>query len=244
MPSIYQTTTSTEVSRLVRLSYLQTIAALDNSNILGNLAGVSEGRSNNFSSSDPGSPGFLGIGAEGASSVSSSFTDSGWAISRTWLETYWDKIRWAIGIKELGLFSYKYSEVGEIVSAEFRFPAIVKKVSLKVDEIIPNKYPGNQKWIQYFVSHNNGLNWYRINPIDSSSNLSGQSFIPRILNFNSQSIENDTDNDKFITTDKPVNSLRFKAILLRPPGEEFERTSPILKSYRMITYVEDDRIEV
>lgn len=233
-----QTTTVTEVTRLIRLSYLQSVAALDDNALLGKLAGESSGTNSGFSASDPGSPGFLGIGAEGASSVSSTFADSGWAISRTWLETWWDKIRWAIGIREVGIYAFEYEESSEIISIPYRSPSEISKVTLKVDELIPSTYPNNTTWIQYFISPDNGLNWYRINPLDKPSTFAdnaGQP-IPRIINFNPDFIVEDNESNKYIKTNIPVTEIRFRAILLRPSGESFMKTSPILKGYRIMIY--------
>lgn len=240
MPNVETTqiTSVTEVTRLVRLSYLQSVAALDDSVLLGRLAGETQGGNQSFSATDPGSPGFLGIGAEGASSISSTFSDSGWAISRTWLETWWDKIRWAIGIREIGIYAFEYDESSEIISVPYRSPTEIQKVTLKVDELIPRGYPNTTQWIQYFITPNNGENWYRINPLDLPSTFSPDQGrpVPRILHFNPDfSIEDDEDN-KYIKVGKPVTDVRFKAVLLRPSGDQFTRTSPILKGYRLLIY--------
>jgi hypothetical protein len=233
-----QITTVTEFTRLVRLSYLQTVAALDDSALVSRLAGESQGSSKNFTASDPGSPGFLGIGAEGPSTVSSTFSDSGWAISRTWLETWWDKIRWAIGVREIGIYSFEYEESSEIVSIPFRSPKPISKVSLRVDELVPSSYPTNIRWIQYFVSPDNGNTWHRINPLDTPSSFNESSGIPipRIINFNPDFSTEDDDQNKYIKTNTPVIDIRFKAVLIRPSGEDFLNTSPILKGYRLLIY--------
>jgi hypothetical protein len=233
-----QTTTVVEATRLVRLSYLQTIAALDNSTVLGNLAGETSGNNTNFSSTDPGSPGFLGIGGEGSSTLSQSFTDTGWSISRTWLETWWDKIRWAIGIREIGIYSYEYAQTSEIVSVPFLSPREILKVSLRVNEQVPRLYPNTQSWIQYFVSGDGGKNWHRINPLDKPSVFTGESGkpLPRIINFNADFASENSDENKFITVEEPVKSIKFRAVLTRPGGEEYEGTSPVLKGYRLMIY--------
>jgi len=233
-----QQTYVTEVTRLVRLSYLQTVAVTDDSTALGKLAGTTEGRSTSSFASDPGSPGFLGIGSEGPSSSSTSFTDSGWSISRTWLETMWDRVRWAIGIKEIGIFSYSYAETSEFVSVPFLVPTTVAKVALKVDELVPTAFPNTQRWIQYFVSGDDGQNWYQINPLDQPSLFNGNDFrpVPRIINFNPDFAKEDDDENKFVRTTNPVKSVRFKAVFLRPGGNSNNLLSPILKSYRMLIY--------
>lgn len=240
MPQINtnQTTTVVEATKLVRLSYLQTIAALDNQSTLNSIAGATQGSNQSFNSTDPGSPGFLGIGGEGASNVSSSFNDTGWSISRTWLETWWDKIRWAIGLKEIGIYSFSYAESSEIVSVPFKSPNNIKKVSLKVDEQIPNNYPSNSRWIHYFITIDNGNSWHAINPLDKPTAYSDGlgNVVPRILTFTDT--VNDNNNSKYINTNKPVKEIRFRAVLLKPIGEEFKNTTPILKSYRLMIYRE------
>ena len=233
-----QQTYVTEVTRLVRLSYLQTVAITDDNAALGNLAGVSSGRNTSSFASDPGSPGFLGIGSEAPSSSSSTFSDSGWSISRTWMETVWDRIRWGIGIKEIGLYSYKYSETSEIVSIPYLSPTNISKVSLKVDELIPASFPNSQRWIQYFVSGDNGQTWYQINPLEKPSLFDGDNSRPvaRILNFNPDFLKEDDDENKYIRTTQPVNTVRLRVVLVRPGGNDNALLSPILKSYRLMIY--------
>jgi hypothetical protein len=240
MPSFdySQTVTITELTRVVRLSYLQTIRVLDNSASLNRLAGETSGSQSNSFASNPGSPGFLGIGSEGASSVSTVFSDTGWAISRTWLETWWDKIRWSIGIREIGIFNYRYAETSELVSVPFSSPMPIEKVTLRVDENIPPSYPASQRWIQYFVTPDNGKSWHRINPLDHPTLFGGGDGkpMPRIITFNPDFSEEDSNDKKFVRTTSPVTQVRFRAVFLRPPGESFEGTTPILKAYRMLIY--------
>lgn len=233
-----QTTTIVEATRLVCLTYLQTVAALDDQSTLSQLAGESPGSNNTVSGSSPADPGFLGIGGEGASTVTSSFTDTGWSISRTWLETWWDKIRWAIGLREIGVFAYEYAQSSEVVSVPYRSPKEIAKVLVRVDEQIPSVYPLTNRWIHYFVSPDNGANWHRINPIDHPTIYSGEGGepVPRIINFNAD-FQSENDNaQKFVSTEIPVTEIRFRAVLIRPGDTEFEGTSPVLKSYRMSIY--------
>lgn len=235
-----QTTSVIEATRLVRLSYLQTLSVTDDAALLSRVAGETDGSSNSFSASKPADAGFLGlgIGGEGASNVTQSFTDTGWSISRTWLETWWDKIRWAIGLREIGVYAYEYANSAEIVSIPFKSPKPIAKVSLRVDEQIPVSYPLTQRWIHYFVSPDNGRNWHRVNPLDHPTlftDASGQP-VPRIINFNADFASENDDEQKFVTLDGNVTEVRFRAVLLRPLGEEFLGTTPVLKSYRMSIY--------
>lgn len=239
MSDFTQITNVTEVTKIVRLSYLQTVAALDDSSKLNDIAGVGGANpSSSFTTTDPGSPGFLGIGSEGPSTQTSSFTDSGWSITRTWLETYWDKIRWAIGIREIGIYSFLYASAGEFVSIPYSAPTDIAKVSLRVDESIPNTYPNTQRWIQYFVSGDNGSTWNMINPLDKPvlfSDSSGRP-VPKIINYNPDFHSEDDDENKFITLTSPVKSVRLRVVFSRPTSEQFDRTSPVLKSYRLLIY--------
>lgn len=238
-----QTTTVIETTRLVRLSYLQTIAALDDQSQLSQLAGETQGNQSSAASSNPGSPGFLGtgIGGEDARSQSSSFTDSGWSISRTWLETWWDKVRWGIGIKEIGIFSYEYTESAEIVSVPYSSPKGISSISLRVDEQIPESFPSNIAWTQYFISIDNGNQWMRLNPLDKPTRfLSGSGRpIPRTIRFSSiPDSENTTDN-LYIQVDRLPTQVRFRAVLIRPGGDDNITKTPILKSYRLLIYPEE-----
>lgn len=236
-----QSVTITEMTKLIRLSYLQTIAVLDDSALLSRISGETPGAQASSFASDPGSPGFLGIGAEGPTSTSSVFSDSGWSISRSWVETWWDKIRWAIGIRDIGIFSYEYALTSEFVSVPFRSPKAIEKISLRVDENIPSTYPAVQRWIHYFVSPNDGTDWHRINPLDHPTLFAdgGGRPTPRILNFNVDFASEDDDDKKFVSTNEEVVTVRFRAVFLRPPDAEFSGTSPILKSYRMLIYPRD-----
>lgn len=239
-----QTTTVVEATKLVRLSYLQTVAATDDAAALSRIAGETDSDRSNFSSSDPGSPGFLGIGGEGASSVTQSFTDTGWSISRTWLETWWDKVRWAIGLREIGIYSYDYTESAEIVSIPFQSPRPVAKVSLIVDEQIPSSFPQSQRWIHYFVSGDNAKTWNRINPREHPTLFAGEGGqpIPRIINYNADFASEDSNEEKFITTEDEVTDIRFRAVILRPGGEQFKGITPALKSYKMMIYPKEGLI--
>ncbi len=238
-----QTTTVIETTRLVRLSYLQTIAALDDQAQLSALAGETQGSQSVNSSSSPGSPGFLGtgIGGEDARSQTTTFNDTGWSISRTWLETWWDKIRWGIGLKEIGIFSYNYVESSEIISVPFISPKGIQSVSLKVDDQIPESFPSNQSWIQYFISADNGNQWIRINPMDKPTVFQSGSGrpLPRTIRFSVINDSENTNDTQYQRVNSLPTSIRFRAVLLRPSGAENQNKTPILKSYRMTIYPQE-----
>lgn len=229
-------------SRVVKLTYLQSQQVRGGGRDLGEIAGEGGGVGKvSTASSNPGHPGFLGIpflGGSPAKSQSSDSNDTGWTISRTWDETHYDKVRYAIGIRDLGVFSYRFAPVAEIVSKPFRFPKEIQKVQLVVVEQIPAIYPVGPRYITYQVSCDNGQNWYRINPLDHPDLIDEQGLtVPRTLTFNAEVAGEGSNLQKFIETDHPVTELRFRAILLGAENiEQADRYTPVLKRYRLKCY--------
>jgi hypothetical protein len=226
-------------SRVVRLSYLQSQQVRGGGREMGDLAGEGGGVGSVTSgSSDPGSVGMMGIGGEGASSFQSQSSDSGWIITRVWDETYFDKVAYRIGLRDVGIFNYTFAPVSEIVSIPFNSPKPISKVSLRVVEQIPAAYPIGPRYIEYYVSADDGKTWLRINPLDQPTLVAEDGTItPRTITFNPEIGGDPKPSSKFIETDRPVMSVRFRAVLRRPSDiEESEETTPILSRYRLLIY--------
>lgn len=227
------------LSREVKLTYLQSVMVRGGQRSAGELAGEGGGTgSYSGSASTPGSPGFMGIGASGGSSYSASSNDTGWVISRTWDETHFDKTRWAIGIRDIGAFNYRYAPTSEMVSQPFSSPRPIAKVSLRVVEQIPAIFPLGRRYITYYVSPDNGETWHEINPLDHPSYLDDQGrVIPRILTFNPDVGGPSGELRKFVETGSPVIQVRFRAVFRTAEGiDDPERYSPVLRSYRLQLY--------
>ncbi len=229
------------LSRLVKLSYLQTVSIIENQKTTDDYVGTPTPYSANVSNFK--APNFLfnlsaGLFGDGGGSTSVDFQDTGWTISRTWLETYWDKIRYAVGVREAGIHQFTYNTVSEFVSIPFTFPGEVDKVSLMVSEIIPNDFPKGINYIEYYVSQNPETEWYQINPLDSPTIFSQNgNVVPRIINFNAPSPAVTTSENKYVTTKTPVTSLRLRAVFRRPDNiENSESMTSILKSYRLMAH--------
>lgn len=233
------TTDIRRLKRLVKLSYLQTVAITEGDRSKEDFVGGPQPFSTSKNSFSP--PDFLftfsaGMMGDGGGSKSIDFNDTGWTISKTWLETYWDKIRYAIGIRDIGIFQFQYANTSEIVSQAWKSPKEVDKVSLIVDQVIPNEFPIGPTYIEYYISADPGTNWIQINPIDHPT-LFGQdgAVVPRIVNFNANKPANTTNDNKYIKTDNPVFAVRFRALLKRPETiEGAESMTPVIKSYRIL----------
>lgn len=168
-------------------------------------------------------------------------------ITKQWTETKEDKVRFAIGIRDIGIYSYSFAETSEVVSQPYSSPKPVSKISLSVDEFIPKKFyttSGNEgtenNWIKYYISVDNATSWTRISPTNHTETLSegGIYPLPEVINVNSDVSEDARDNPlSYIDTPAPVFQVRFKAVLTRPENiVDSESYSPLLSSYAIKIY--------
>ena len=229
------------LKRLIKLSYLQTVAVTEEEKSKQDFVGSPQPfRSSNSSYS---APSFLfgfsaGMMGDGGGSRSVDFQDTGWTISKTWLETYWDKVRYAIGVRDVGIFQFTYDQKSEVVSQPWESPKEIDKVALIVDQTVPNEFPVGPRYIEYYISQAPGNDWVRINPLDHPTLYEDDGNIaPRIINFNTEKPANATNDNKYITTEDPVKAVKFRAVLKRPTGfEGASAMTPVLKSYRLLIY--------
>lgn len=241
--STISTNTRTRIkvlSREVKLTYLQSIQVRGGGRDLEQIAGAGGGIGTVSSgSSSPGSPGFLGIGASAGSSVTRTANDSGWIISRIWDETHFDKIRYAIGIRDIGVFFYTFANTSELVSTEWKSPKPIYKVQLKVVESIPTMFPPGRQYIEYYVSPDRGGSWYRMNPLDHPTIVGDDGIVvPKTITFNPDFGGQPGEGTKYVGTENPVSSIKFRAVLRAPSSgvDNPERFTPMLKSYRLYMY--------
>lgn len=235
--------TSTKVlSRVVKLSYLQSVQVMTGGRTASEIAGEGGG-STGFSigSSSPGSPGFLGtpFGRKNASSYSADSSDTGWVISRTWTETTFDMMRYGVGIRDIGALNYKYANTSEFVSVHAISPLPLSKISLRVVEQIPRVYPIGKRWIRYFITHNDGEEWHEINPLDFPETIGEDgNVVPKVLTFNADIGGPADEGNKYVDAGSPVKSVRLKAVFYQATEgiDEPNRYSPVLKEYRLLLY--------
>jgi len=247
-------------SKIVKFTYLQTLAIDRGVTKVRKIAGETEGteettkgrdvRQNLSSKVEEGLNNVLDtIGLPGISSpfgkkvtkdVKQTVKQTGWNVVKIWNQPQFDIIRYAIGIKELTIAQFTYEQVSELVSIPWSSPKEVSKVTLSVSEFIPKVFPPGV-YIEYYIRPNiKDFPWTRINPIGSPSvfNEDG-TIVPRIINFNVERPISSRLEDSYITTEEPVKEVIFRAILKRPDNIEgttasADGYSPILKSYRLL----------
>lgn len=179
---------------------------------------------------DPGR--FLHTPSQGASTT---HEYSGWKVKSKDYDTQWDKARYAIGIKEIGVWGYTYSVKSGFVSVPFKSPKPIKAISLHTDEMVPKAFTqGAMKpWIQYWISLNDGQNWQQIAPSNQGVlNMVDGVRLPQTIHVNSGIPAEERDaRDGYADLGSAANSVRIKVIMERP--SDMEDMTPILKAYRL-----------
>jgi hypothetical protein len=233
----------TTKTNVVKLSYLQTLAVHQNLISADDLEtkGFKTGKievSKKEESSLLGLgvfPSIGGLGKKKKSKTTVQLKSKGVKIKDQWLQPYYDRIRYAIGIKELSVARYKFAKTSEINSKPFISPKEIVKVNVVVDEYIPDNFSSNEVWIKYYIKVEGEEEWIRINPLNSPTRFDDTGeIIPKIVNFNLPKPTTAKLEDKFQFTEEPVKKVRLRAVLSRPDGENEESMTPMLKSYRIV----------
>ena len=229
------TTVVTTKIKVVKLSYLQTLAVHQNvlsTDELKTKGGILSAEQTSKSSKRlfP----LLGLGKKSSSTDSKTRT-SGVKVKDQWLQPYYDKIRYSIGIREFSVSRYKFAKVSEFISKPFISPKEIVKVNVVVDEYIPAQFDQNQIWIKYYIKVEGEDEWIRIQPLNTPTKFNDLGeIIPKIINFNLPRPTTAKLEDKFNTTEDPVKQVRFRAIISRPDGVNEDSMTPMLKSYRIV----------
>jgi hypothetical protein len=202
--------------------------------IIGNIVGMAIG-------------GLLGwLFGSSTDSTTTSTTTSPQTITRQWTKVKNDRSRFAIGIRDINIYSYTFAQVSEIVSKPYLSPSPISKVALQVEEQVPTAfYEGSDSttendWIKYYISVDNGTSWHRISPSSHKSTMSedGVNYIPEVININSDVTGAERKNPlAYVDTGAPVSSIRFKAVLSRPTTiSNAESYTPVLSKYSLQIY--------
>lgn len=118
-----------------------------------------------------------------------------------------ERLRYAIGIKDINIYSRKFKSSGSIVSKEFSATEEIKKVSLLASE---NPLEASVLAdIEHYISHNNGGIWTQIQPQNRDNTT-----IEEVVNYNN------SDKDS-INTESTVSALLHKIYMSRDK-EAFE----------------------
>ncbi|MEX3713335.1 hypothetical protein ABFV99_13105 [Cytobacillus horneckiae] len=148
--------------------------------------------------------------------------------------------RYAIGIRDISIMSFEFSEASEYISKPFKVDDGIRKLLLHVNEKIPESYKEkvseSNDWIQYAVSFDD-IEWHRISP--QHHQPVNDTFPPKILsiNDNESNIENAFALHKQNILLKEVpTQVRLKIIIRRPSNNEEENkellyTTPLVEDF-------------
>jgi hypothetical protein len=93
---------------------------------------------------------------------------------------------------------------------------VVDRVSIEASSYIPESFSPEGSWIRYYISPNDGLNWYQISRIQDD-----YIGIPELLAFNDPiPVEFREKNVGYHTVPNTVNSVRLRVDLLRPSDQK------------------------
>jgi hypothetical protein len=135
--------------------------------------------------------------------------------------------RWVIALRDISGSETTYANKSVIVSKKFELPKIIDRVVLESDVEIASDFSAGSEWVKFFVSPNNGVNWYQISRVQDTYND-----VPEILAFNDPTpVEFRDQNVGYYDTTGTVNSLRVKIELSRPADNK--SITPIVRGYKL-----------
>lgn len=127
--------------------------------------------------------------------------------------------RYAIGIRNIEIFSVEFAPKGELVTTPYYFDKPVERISISAKETLENLIAKNSNikydWISYYVSIDDGKEWYPITPLERTSVVGGPPKVYTIQQIDSED-EKIEDRYGYIESTHPVYSLRLKVVIERP----------------------------
>ena len=146
--------------------------------------------------------------------------------------TQWNRVRYAVGVKELGIFTHSYASASESISMPYFFPRPIKKLHVRADQAVPEEF-GVGTWVEYYVAFGGGSNWQRVLPLHSGEVPTTE--LPKILNINSTVEPNDRVlTEGYIDVEGSVKEMRTKIIIRRPDDKPY--LTPVVHGYRVIAF--------
>lgn len=155
-----------------------------------------------------------------------------------------DGWRYAIGIRDIGIYQFNFAEKSEIVTTRYATPKPIDRITLATNEKIPEQFltlvKERNEWIKYYVSLDD-VNWYPISPMHHQR-VGDTEIPPQIYLVNSplkhEELEHNP-NRGFITA-KDASSLRLKIIFSRPTSIiNANSYTPILEDYILKLYLKE-----
>jgi hypothetical protein len=137
--------------------------------------------------------------------------------------------RYMIGIRDLGIYSYRFTGSSEYVSVSYESEDAIRSIMLDATTFIPPEF-GEGDWIRYFISIDEGRNWKEISPRGTAKEGSK---IQYIINGNVP-IEGRFDNIGYLDTLQEVHNVRLKVQMSRPAElTDADYYTPLLMDYKI-----------
>lgn len=136
--------------------------------------------------------------------------------------------RWAVGIRDITMRQANYQQRSTLVTQKLQVGGIVDRVVLSDAQFsVPPSYPTDQEWVRFWISPDDGRNWYPIARIQDD-----YLGIPEQIAFNDPLPQDFRESGvAYYATEEPVTSLRLKIELSRPA--DVGTTTPVLRSYTL-----------
>jgi len=136
--------------------------------------------------------------------------------------------RYCIGISDIVIKSAHYATQSELVSIPYITPKPIRGLYLETDDWFPPDY-GNDSWIAYYFSVDDGTTWHPISPKNEASPN-----IPEFYHVNPRTLFTvGNQNIGYVATETEAYKVRLKIVIRRPEGEGFNMTTPIVYGYVM-----------
>lgn len=140
---------------------------------------------------------------------------------------YFTGKRWAVGIRDFLVEQIAYQPQSVMVTKPLRVNGLVDRVALDAEVYVPPEFSKDQLWVQFYVSPDNGANWYQISRIQDDYLQ-----LPEVLAFNDPLPPAFRESGvAYYNTSNPVTQLRFKIVLGRP--DDMPASSPLVRSYKL-----------
>lgn len=153
-----------------------------------------------------------------------------------------DAYRYMIGIRNVYVKNYIFSDYGEYISNRYTTEENITAISLEAQEYIPGDNP---EILKYYLTFDGGINWYQIYP----THRAYEGIYRYTINTDTISNLMTTDNTK-IKKSKNLNllldvySVQLKITMDRPTDvPNPENSSPIVYQYKLIIETGGENIE-
>lgn len=148
--------------------------------------------------------------------------------------------RYSIGLKDIDIRDKKYLDSSVYISEDFISNEPIKTITFNAEDYIPGKFKNFikkeediNKFIEYFISFDNGATWIKINPRHKAH------IGPCTIVINSNAVvSNRNKNISYIDLITEPNEFKIKIEISRP--KEIEDETPIIYGYFVDVSSEED----